>query len=196
MKRALRHLLVHLTLLIGLVAGAGLAAAPAGAAEHAPTTDRYVFAPGKVGKAVAGMSKRSALRTGLFRSNFDDGLCPVHPLAWKGAKRRGQLFVETTRSGRIVEMSALRGHYRTTRGVGIGSTYDAVKAAYGARLRAPRATANGVIAVDVRTRSGARTRWLTFGFADNEGPTLVGTSPVLNLTVKRGSKPQLVTDGC
>ncbi|MDO9379688.1 MAG: hypothetical protein Q7T56_12640 [Nocardioidaceae bacterium] len=198
MNRTARRTAVHLSLLVGLVATAGTTS-PASAADHADeraATSSYVFAPGRVGPATAGMSRRAALRTGLFVADLRAEPCPVQPLAWKGKKRRGQLFVDTTRSGRIVEMYALRGRFTTTRGVGIGSTYRAVRHAYGARLGAPRPTANGVVAVDVRRGSGAGTRWLTFGFPETTGATLVASDRVANLTVRRGTRPQLVSDGC
>jgi hypothetical protein len=160
-------------------------------ATKAPTAGPLVVAPGRVGAAQVGMSKSQAAATGLFDTDVDfgaDDCRGVQPLQWK--KAFGSVDVLTDDSGAITSMGVTQGGPETAKGIGVGSSLGEVMAAY------PDLSPVAEAGFD---QAGAylssNNLWLGFLF-DVKAIGITDESKVTFMEVTRGSKPDLIRDGC
>jgi hypothetical protein len=160
-------------------------------ATKTPAAGPLVVAPGRVGAAQVGMSKSQAAATGLFNTDVDfgaDDCRGVQPLQWK--KAFGSVDVLTDDSGSITSMGVTQGGPETAKGIGVGSSLGEVMAAY------PDLSSISEAGFD---QAGAylssNSLWLGFLF-DVKAIGITDESKVTFMEVTRGSKPDLIRDGC
>jgi hypothetical protein len=172
-------------------------AAGAGSADTTPVADRDApdgleLAPGRVGPVRAGMTKAQALATGYFapdRPAEVDG-CPALPLAWKDADPMA-FDVQTLGNGEITSIGVRARTARTADGLGVGSTYDDVKAVYPDETLTDAGYSQSGIRVFDRQDGG----WIGFLF-DAAPAAIAGSDPVTFVEVTKGAEPSLMRDGC
>jgi hypothetical protein len=163
---------------------------PAG--ETPKASSDLVIGFGSLGPAKVDMSTDEAVATGLFEADAPapvDG-CPSPPLIWKAPFKK-DVDVITNGSGKVVAFGVFGAGPKTSAGIGIGSTLADLKAAYGDDLTEPAEAGYG--------QSGAYLEkdgsWI--GFLLNPAPaSLTDTSDITFIEVSKGSKPDLMRDGC
>lgn len=160
-------------------------------ASTPPAPADLVLEPGRVGPAVAGMSKDEAVATGLFDADVPppvDGCEPV-PLQWK--KVYVGLDVLTRDDGSIASIGVRKGGPRTAEGIGVGSTLGDVQKAYPNLSPVDDAGFDQAGAFVV---SGDAYLGLLFG--DATKASITPSSKVTFLEVTQGSRPELMRSGC
>jgi len=156
------------------------------------------LAPGRVGPADVGMTKASAIATGLFDADVDRGedeACGgVQLLAWK--ERFKGVDVLTDDQGTIVSMGiGSADGPRTKDGFGVGTRFGELIEVYGGDLSAPEAAGYGQVGVYVQDDDA----WLGYLFGKADSVEKLDNDPGLEVTfveVTRGDKPGLMRDGC
>ncbi len=154
--------------------------------------DQLTVIPGAVGPVRAGMSKADALETGYFVADVPapaDG-CPVRPLSWKD-EYVNTYDVQTLGNGEISSIGIFGDGVLTDQGVGVGSTYDEVSAAY------PEETLveAGYLQAGIRTYDTQNGGWVGFLF-DTSTDEIKGSDEVTFMEVTQGGEPSLMRDGC
>lgn len=154
--------------------------------------DQLVLAPGAVGPVKAGMSKAEALATGYFDADVPSEGCEGvrMRLAWKD-DYADSFDVYTLRNGEITSIGILSDSVRTAEGIGKGSTYDEVRAAYPDE----QLVEAGYVQSGIRVFDLDNGGWLGFLF----NPTvdkIKGDSPVTFVEVTKSAEPDLMRDGC
>lgn len=161
--------------------------------SDAPSSpDQFVVVPGAVGPVKAGMSKSEALATGYFIADAPPPVegCPGIPLVWKD-KFADSFDVYTLGNGEITSIGIRAAGTTTAEGIGKGSTYDEVQAAYPDEQLVEAGYGQSGLRVFDRDNGG----WLGFLF----NPTvdkIKGDSPVTFVEVTKGAEPGLMRDGC
>lgn len=163
---------------------------PTTAAPGAPR--EFVVSPGAVGPVKAGMSKTEALATGYFVDNLPAPVegCPAPPLAWKD-EYTDAFDVYTLGNGEITSIGIRSDEVKTAKGIGTGSTYDEVRAAYPDESLVEAGYGQSGIRVFDHEDGG----WIGFLF----NPTVAkikNDSPVTFVEVTKGAEPGLMRDGC
>lgn len=190
-----------LVLAISVVGGAGV-----GVIAHAVTTEEpaqaepqkrlatgdFVLAPGAVGPVRAGMSKAEALATGYFKADVAPAVdgCVALPLAWKALYARA-FDVQTVGNGEITSLGVRTKKATTADGIGVGSSYDKVRAAYPEESLVEA----GYSQSGVRVFDSENGSWIGFLF-DSSVDKISGSSPVTFIEVTKGAEPGLMRDGC
>ena len=161
--------------------------------KAAPATLKdMVIAPGRIGDVRVGMTKKQAVATGLFDANTPalvDG-CPVEPLTWK--KAYGDLIdVRTLGNGEISSIGIRDKAPRTKDGLGVGSTYGAVRAAIedGKPVEAGYSQ-SGLYEYGPQTGG-----WVGYLF-DATVDQLKDSDPVTFVEITKNAQPGLMRDGC
>ncbi len=161
------------------------------AATATPSEDAFVVAPGRVGAAEAGMTKSDAAATGLFDTDVDHGTddCRgVAALEWKPSVSTS-LDVLTEADGRIAAMGISAGGPKTAEGIGVGSTFGELTAAYPSLSPV---TSEGFDQSGAFINDGDA--WL--GFLFDERPDAVDDSSKITFMEVDDRKPLLIRDGC
>ena len=154
--------------------------------------DELELAPGRVGPVRAGMSKGQALATGYFVADLPAPVegCPVIPLAWKD-EYVNTYDVYTLGNGEISSIGVRGRGVTTADGIGVGSTYDEVKAAYPDDTLLEAGYGQSGIKVFDRQDGG----WIGFLF-DATPEDITASDPVTFVEVTKGAEPSLMRDGC
>jgi len=159
--------------------------------ETPPAASDLVVEPGRVGPAVAGMSKDEAVATGMFDADVPAPVegCEPYALVWK--KEYEGLDVLATEDGSVASIGVTKGGPETAEGIGFGSTLREVRKAY--PDLSPVVDAGfgqaGAFVVEDDAYIG-----LLFGEATKS--TITKSSRVTFLEVTNGSKPDLMRSGC
>lgn len=148
--------------------------------------------PGAVGPVKAGMSQQEALATGYFIANAPGPVegCPDLPLEWK--KPYTQTFdVRTLGNGEITSIGIRGDGVTTAGGIGVGSTFDEVRAQYpdDALVEA------GYGQSGVRIFDPQDGGWIGLLFNETVAD-IAGDSTVSFVEVTKGAEPDLMRDGC
>ena len=156
-----------------------------------PAAEELVAAPGAIGPVQVGMTVDEANATGLFepREVADDDPCKDEygPIQWK-APNTEALMVDVEDDK--VSLLGIRDTVKTAKGVGIGSTWADVKAAYpDAKVEESQALGGSTIYL----RDGEK--WLGMGFS-HEPDKLQDSAKVDFMEVASGSKPAVALSGC
>lgn len=154
--------------------------------------DQLTVVPGAVGPVKAGMSKKDALATGYFVADVPapaDG-CPVRPLSWKD-EYVNTYDVKTLGNGEISSIGIFGDGVLTDHGVGVGSTYDEVSAAYPDETLVEA----GYIQAGLRVYDREDGGWVGFLF-DTTPAKIKGSDKVTFMEVTQGGEPSLMRDGC
>ncbi len=154
--------------------------------------DRLVVTLGAVGPVRAGMSKAEALATGYFVADVAapaDG-CPARPLSWKD-EYVNTYDVQTLGNGQITSLGIFGDGVLTDRGVGVGSTYEEVAAAY---PDSPLVEA-GYLQAGLRVFDKQNGGWVGFLF-DTTTDAITSSDEVTFVEVTQGGEPSLMRDGC
>lgn len=157
-----------------------------------PAGDELTIAPGAVGPVKAGMSKDEALATGYFVADAKspvDG-CPDPQLAWKD-EYVNTFDVYTLGNGEITSIGIRGDGVVTADGIGVGSTYDEVKAQYPDETLVEA----GYVQSGIRVYDLENGGWVGFLF-DQTVDTIKGSSKVTFAEVTKGAEPDLMRDGC
>ena len=164
-------------------------AEPTTAAPSEPA--KLVIEPGRVGPAVAGMSKADALKTGLFNADVPPPVegCPPYPLQWK--KKYKGLDVLTRDDGSISSIGISKGGPKTSKGIGYGSTLDDVTKAYPNLSPVVDAGFNQAGAYEFTDNE-----FIGFLFGDATVSDIKGSSKISFIEVTEGDKPDLIRSGC
>jgi hypothetical protein len=187
----------------GVLVNAATTNEPASAAPSSPdpsnpnpsntaAADVLELAPGRVGPVQAGMTKAQAMATGFFDADLPAPVegCPVIPLAWK-TKYGDTYDVQTLGNGEISSIGVRGSGVTTSAGIGVGSTYEEVKAAYPDESLLDAGYNQAGIRVFDRQDGG----WI--GFLFNTKPdAITGSDPVTFVEVTKGAEPGLMRDGC
>lgn len=154
--------------------------------------DQLTITPGAVGPVRAGMSKAEALATGYFVADVKAPVegCPDRPLAWKD-EYVNTYDVLTLGNGEISSIGIRGRGVLTDRGVGVGSTYDQVKAAYPDETLVDA----GYVQSGIRVYDAQNGGWLGFLF-DATPQKISGSDRVTFVEVTQGGQPDLMRDGC
>ena len=160
-------------------------------ATPTPAPAKLIVEPGRIGPAVAGMSKAEALETGLFNADVPPPVegCDPYPLQWK--KKYKGLDVLTRDDGSIASLGVREGGPRTAKGIGYGSTLAEVTKAY----------PNLSPVVDAGFgQAGAfeftDTEYIGFLFGEATVSSIKQSSKVTFMEVTVGDKPELMRSGC
>ncbi|KAA1376053.1 hypothetical protein [Aeromicrobium fastidiosum] len=154
--------------------------------------DELELAPGRVGPVRAGMTKAQALSTGYFVADKPAPVegCPVIPLAWKD-EYVNTYDVYTLGNGEISSIGVHGRGVTTADGIGVGSSYDEVKAAYPDDTLLEAGYGQSGVKVFDRQDGG----WIGFLF-DSSVDAIAGPDPVTFVEVTKGAEPSLMRDGC
>ena len=149
-----------------------------------------VVAPGRVGPVLVGMTVDEANATGLFEplEETDDDPCKEFnpPIQWKAPNTESlKIRVE---KGKITALG-IRDGAKTAKGIGNGSTFGDVKAAY------PDAKAEQSQGFGSTVYRKDGDKWLGMGF-DEDPDQIKDSSKLLYMEVTVGSKPATFLDGC
>ncbi len=160
-------------------------------AKPAPAPSELVVEPGRVGPAVAGMSKADALETGLFNADVPPPVegCPPYPLKWK--KKYKGLDVLTRDDGSISSIGVSKGGPKTSKGIGYGSTLNDLTKAYPNLSPVVDAGFNQAGAYEFTD-----TEFIGFLFGDATVSDIKGSSKISFIEVTVGDKPDLIRSGC
>lgn len=165
---------------------------PTSIASGEPAPGKVDIAPGRIGAAKVGMTKTEAAATGYFDTDVEVGgdVCNrIEPLQWKDLYK-GQVDVLTDDAGSIVSMGVWK-TLKTDKGIGIGNTLGEVNDAYGDNVSPAQEAGYGQSGVYVTDGD----KWL--GFLVNETwNDVTPSSKVTFIEVTKGSKPDLIRDGC
>jgi hypothetical protein len=156
-----------------------------------PSPDELVVEPGRVGPAVAGMSKDEAVATGLFDADVPapaEG-CEPYDLVWK--KEYTGLDVLTTEDGSIAAIGSFKGGPKTEEGIGFGSTLREVRKAY-PDLSSVADVGFGQAGAFVVEDDA----YIGFLFGEATQETVTKASRVTVVEVTNGTKPDLMRSGC
>jgi hypothetical protein len=155
-----------------------------------PAADELVAAPGAIGPVQVGMTVDEANATGLFEP-FDevaDDPCAEFnpPIQWKAPNTENLLVrVEDDK----ITALGIRGDVETAEGVGVGSTWGDVKAAYpDAKVEQGQGLGSTVFRQDGE-------KWLGMGF-DVEPDKIKDSSELLYMELTVGEKPTTYLSGC
>ncbi|MGI9085810.1 MAG: hypothetical protein ACR2FE_11065 [Aeromicrobium sp.] len=155
-----------------------------------PAAEELVAAPGAIGPALAGMTVEEANATGLFepREEVADDPCKDEnpPIQWK-APNTETLTVRV--KGDTISSLGVRDGVETAKGIGVGSTYGDVKAAY------PDAKAEPSQALGSTVYRQDGDKWLGMGF-DEDPDNVEDASKLLYMEVSVGEKPATFLSGC
>ena len=159
--------------------------------QPAPAPAKLVIEPGRVGPAIAGMSKADALKTGLFNADVPPPVegCPPYPLQWK--KKYKGLDVLTRDDGSISSIGVTKGGPKTSKGIGYGSTLDDLTKAYPNLSPVVDAGFNQAGAYEFTD-----TEFIGFLFGDATVSDIKGSSKISFIEVTVGDKPDLIRSGC
>jgi hypothetical protein len=159
--------------------------------DSPPAPADLVIEPGRVGPAVAGMSKAEALETGLFNADVPPPVegCPPYPLQWK--KKYKGLDVLTRDDGSISSIGVFKGGPKTSKGIGYGSTLDDLTKAYPKLSPVVDAGFNQAGAYEFTD-----TEYIGFLFGDATVSDITGSSKITFIEVTVGNKPDLIRSGC
>ena len=159
--------------------------------KPAPAPADLVVEPGRVGPAVAGMSKAVALKTGLFDADVPPPVegCPPYPLKWK--KKYKGVDVLTRDDGSISSIGVFKGGPKTSKGIGYGSTLDDLTEAYPNLSPVVDAGFNQAGAYEFTD-----TEFIGFLFGDATVSDIKGSSRISFIEVTVGDKPDLIRSGC
>ena len=160
-------------------------------AASVPAAEELVAAPGAIGPVQVGMTVDEANATGLFepREVADDDPCKDEygPIQWK-APNTEALMVDVEDDK--ISLLGIRDTVKTAKGVGIGSTWADVKAAYpDAKVEESQALGGSTIYL----RDGEK--WLGMGFS-HEPDKFQDSTKVDFMEVASGSKPAVALSGC
>ena len=167
-------------------------ASPTAIASGEPVPKKLDIAPGRIGTVKVGMTKAEAAATGYFDTDVEVGadVCEhVEPLKWKKFYE-DQVDVITTEAGSIVSMG-VRKDLKTDNGITIGSTLGEVNDAYGDSISPAQEAGYDQAGVFVTDGD----KWLGF-LVDETWNDVTPSSKVTFIEVTKGSKPDLMRDGC
>ena len=164
----------------------------AGGESGMAAPDELELAPGPVGPVRAGMSKAQALATGYFVADQPAPVegCPVIPLAWKD-EYVNTYDVYTLGNGEISSIGVRGRGVTTADGIGVGSSYEQVQAAYPDDTLLEAGYGQSGIKVFDRQDGG----WIGFLFDAKPG-AITASDPVTFVEVTKGAEPSLMRDGC
>lgn len=156
----------------------------------APAQEALVAAPGGVGPVEVGMTLDEADATGLFESRevADDDPCKDEygPIQWK-APNTDALMVDV--EDEQISLLGVRDTVKTAEGIGVGSTFADVTAAYpGVKIEESQADGSVVY------RSEGD-KWLGMAFAEQPGDVKDSTEVVF-MEASVGEKPTTYLSGC
>lgn len=187
MNRAVPRILTALAASLVLLGGCG-STAP----KTAPlkSSKDLTIGYGTLGPAKIGMTQKAAQATGVFDTKGPDPVegCPAPLLTWKA--RFKHVDVISDKAG-IRSLGVLGPGPVTAKDIGVGSTLDDIKDAYGKALQGPREAGYGQAGAYLK-RGDA---WIGFLFND-QPKELTSLSQVLFIEVQRGQRPDLMRDGC
>ena len=155
-----------------------------------PAAEELVAAPGAIGPVSVGMTVDEANSTGLFepREVADDDPCKDEygPIQWK-APNTEALMVDVEDDK--VSLLGIRDTVKTAKGMGIGSTWADVKAAYpDAKVEESQADGSTVYRQDGE-------KWLGLAFVELPDD-VKESSEVVFMEVALGEKPAVYLSGC
>lgn len=160
------------------------------AASESAVPEEIVVAPGAVGPVQVGITVDEANATGLFEpfEEIADDPCAEFnpPIQWK-APYTGKLLVRVEDDK--VTALGIRSGVTTAKGVGVGSTFGDVKAAY------PDAKAEQSVGFGSTVFRKDGDKWLGMGF-DEDPDKIEDSSKLLYMEVTVGEKPATYLDGC
>jgi len=166
------------------------AATDSPSASEPAVEEELVAAPGAIGPVSVGMTVDEADATGLFepREVADDDPCKDEygPIQWK-APNTEALMVDVEDD--TVSLLGIRDTVKTAKGVGIGSTWADVKAAYpDAKVEESQADGSTVYRQD-------GDKWLGMAFVELPDD-VKESSEVVFMEVALGEKPAVYLSGC
>jgi hypothetical protein len=190
-------------LIAGAVGGCGPRQGPANpAATNLPTTsvppspapakDVAVgnIVPGGFGPVKTGETLQAALDTGLIeRDKRRETICEGASWKWKGRLASSADIVVT--DDRVVSLGLSKNVIKAANGNTVGSSYGAVKKAYGEELSEPSKNDGGQVGVFVSKGDD----WIGFLF-DTTPEKLADATKVVFIEVSHGNRPGLYRDGC
>jgi hypothetical protein len=166
---------------------------PASSETTDPVAEQeLIAAPGAIGPVLAGMTVDEASATGFFepRVSADNDPCKETnpPIQWK-APNTETLMVFVDKEKDTVTSLGIRDGVETAKGVGVGSTFADVKAAYpDAEVEESEALGSTIFRQD-------GDKWLGLGF--NETPDeMTDDSKVIFMEASKGFKPAVYLSGC
>ena len=159
-------------------------------ASEPAAEEALVVAPGAVGPVQVGMTVDEANATGLFEpfKEVEDDPCAEFnpPIQWKAPNTENlRVRVEDD----AVTALGVREEFKTAKGIGVGSTFGDLKAAY------PDAKAEPSQALGSTVYRQDGDKWLGLAF-DEDADKVTDSSKVLYMEVTVGKKPTTFLDGC
>lgn len=167
-----------------------LTAPPTSTPTDEPVADLRVgpIVPGAFSPVRVGHPVSEYIRTGYLTP---DPSPPCEGKAWLWSDRvSGDLAISATQSGTVTALGTSKSSLRTAEGVHVGSTYRALKAAYGSRLSAVSADDYGGAWVNVRHGKD----WIAFSVGKMGAVT--GANRVTSIQVGAGRVLYRFLDAC